>query len=67
MFIFLLVISGVGSFNINTNKYSVLDGHSDSGEFGFSLAVTADHLFVAAPKDEDGKGALYRCDRTLEG
>ena len=65
MFLFLLVICSVRSFNIDTNKYEVLEGRS--GEFGFSVAVTADHFFVGAPKDDEKKGSLYRCSRTVPG
>ena len=65
IFILLLSINGINSFNIDTNKYAVLEG--GTGEFGFSVAVTAQHLFVAAPKEEEGRGALYHCERNLPG
>ena len=63
MLLILILLPIVSAYNIDTAKYTVLDGRS--GEFGYSLATSSERLFVGAPKDNKQRGALYTCK--LEG
>lgn len=66
MLLLLLLVHVASTLNVNTEKYSVLKG--GSGEFGFSVAVAENHVFVSAPKADNKEGAVYHCDRnTLKG
>ena len=59
MLLIAVLLPIISTYNIDTEKYVVLEG--ESGEFGFSLATSSDRLFVGAPKDNKLRGSLYTC------
>ena len=64
LFFFLCFLDFARSYNVKTKDSKILNGNSENGLFGHSVALSQSHAFVGAPHDST-HGRVFKCPLQL--
>ena len=60
LFFFLCFLDFARSYNVKTKDSKILNGNSENGLFGHSVALSSSDAFVGAP-DDSIHGRVFKC------